>query len=314
MIPIVALTECRRRHESARPKRGLLGMGGTKVRLDHGTWADTHGEEHDRLFADGRVVWGALVMANSGLFAPGKRDLPAAVVYSHDDTFDSNPLELKQVATKTVRLKDTLPDDPQLRAFAAEVTDETARENNTLVPPALTYGKVVRYETLYIQRHRLPTQYLADWILPVIVNPKRPTHVMVLPLEYWSPQLVQHWRTQAKRNPPREVPEPQATPDDLAAFAQNPVTLTPGALAEVQMIIQREQFGPEVKLRVGYEQGGYELDLTEEGVDPEKDLLYDFRGIAVVVHQDAAAKLANVEIDVGIAGKGKGFVFKKRRP
>jgi hypothetical protein len=48
----------------------------------------------------------------------------------------------------------------------------------------------VRYETLYLQRHRLPTGYLAGWLLPVIVNPNRPSHVMVLPLDYWSPQFV----------------------------------------------------------------------------------------------------------------------------
>jgi Fe-S cluster assembly iron-binding protein IscA len=110
-------------------------------------------------------------------------------------------------------------------------------------------------------------------------------------------------------------PAAQAIADALAEFARNPITLTAVALAEVQMLIRREKLGRDVKLRVGFEEGNYALDLTEEKVHPTNDLLYDFQGLAIVVNQNAAAHLANLEIDMKSAGtgRGKGFVFTKRR-
>ena len=69
------------------------------------------------------------------------------------------------------------------------------------------------------------------------------------------------------------------------------------------------------RVRDGDDQAYGVVDLTEEEVHPTNDLLYDFQGLAIVVDQHVAAALANLEIDLKSAGagRGKGFVFTKRR-
>ncbi|MFF7079606.1 hypothetical protein [Streptomyces lavendulae] len=55
----------------------------------------------DLLLAEGRMVWGAIVQANSDLFARGWHDLPAAVIYSPDTAvFDGSPDLLLDIARK----------------------------------------------------------------------------------------------------------------------------------------------------------------------------------------------------------------------
>jgi Fe-S cluster assembly iron-binding protein IscA len=312
MDAIAILNECKARHEAARPKRGLLGIGGGPVKLNHGSFVEL-AKIHDRLFADGTVTWAGMVMANTGLLKPGKRDLPAAVVYSTEGALDAAPDELIKIAVRCWSLKDTTPTDPRLTAFAAEVTDETARDGDVLVPPTLTGGRRIQYATLYVPRHRLPTGYLTDRILPVIVNPSRPAQVMLLPLEFWSPALVTRWRKLHAAHPPEVAPPPLPTDDALRAFAQDPVTLSPAALAAVKDIIRQQGLDPrEVKLRVGIGEEGYNLDLTEEDVNPDTDLLYDDGGMQIVIDQTSAAQLAGVRVDFANSAVGKGFVFKKR--
>src|SRR5687768_10689908 len=201
------------------------------------------GRQHDALFAEGHVTWAAIVMANNGLWTPSKRDLPAGVIYSLEGAFDDDPSTLRKIAERIYHLKDKNPSDPRLVEIARAVTDETARETNVVVPPQVARGHPLRYETLYIQRHRLPTRYLADQVFPVIVNPQRPTHVMLLPLEYWSPIIVRRRHDIAQLHPPVQAPPPLPTDDALRAFAKNPVTLTPAALRAVRQIIAREGFG-----------------------------------------------------------------------
>lgn len=60
----------------------------------------------DLLLAEGRLVWGALVQANSDLFVRGWHDLPAAVIYSPDTSvFDDSPDLLLDIARKLYQLK-----------------------------------------------------------------------------------------------------------------------------------------------------------------------------------------------------------------
>jgi Fe-S cluster assembly iron-binding protein IscA len=312
--PRLVIDECRRLHEAGvRSKRAFLSVGArAAAKLDHGIYADMLGRQHDALFLDGRVTWAAIVMANTGLFQPSKRDLPAGVIYSLEGAFDDDPSTLRRIAERIYHLKDKNPSDARLVPLARAVTDETARETNVVVPPHVARGHPLRYETLYIQRHRLPARYLADQVLPVIVHPQRPTHVMVLPLEYWSPAIVARWHEIARTYPPVQEPPPLPTDDALRAFARNPLTLTPAALRAVRDIVARERFGTEVKLRVEVDNGAYGLDLTEEDVNPDTDLLYDHQGLAVVVDQTSAVQLTGVQIDFKTTANGNGFVFNKR--
>jgi Fe-S cluster assembly iron-binding protein IscA len=57
----------------------------------------------------------------------------------------------------------------------------------------------VRYETVYIQRHRLPTGYLAGQFFPIVISTSQPTQPMVLPLEAWTPELVELWKVAGQK-------------------------------------------------------------------------------------------------------------------
>jgi len=194
------LQDCQKQLDRARRGGNWFSRGGDS--LHHGTFHAELAPYHDRVYYEGRVAWAALVMANPRLYLLGNADSTGTVVYSFDKQFDADPGALVRVAGSVGALKNTMPKDPILVGFAAEVRNDSAREIDRLVPPALTLGRQVRYETIYIQRHRLPTGFLAHTLFPVIISTSQPTQVMLLPCELWANELVEQWQELTRRNPP----------------------------------------------------------------------------------------------------------------
>ena len=194
------LEDCQKQLDRARRGGNWFSRGGDS--LHHGTFHAQLAPYHDRVYYEGRVAWAALVMANPRLYLLGEVDSTGTVVYSFDKQFDNEPQALVRIAGTIGALKNNMPKDPILVAFAAEVRNDTPREIDRLVPPALTNSRQVRYETIYLQRHRLPTGYLAHTLFPVVVSTSQPTQVMLLPWELWAPELVEQWGEIARLNPP----------------------------------------------------------------------------------------------------------------
>jgi len=194
------LEDCQKNLDRARRGGNWFSRGGDS--LHHGTFHSQLAPYHDRVYYEGRVAWAALVMANPRLYLLGDVDSTGTVVYSFDKEFDAEPQTLVRVAGTIGSLKNNMPKDPILVAFAAEVRNDSPREIDRLVPPALTSSRPVRYETIYIQRHRLPTRYLAHTLFPVIVAKSQPTQVMLLPCELWAQELVDQWHERARLSPP----------------------------------------------------------------------------------------------------------------
>lgn len=199
------ILDCQRRLDKVRRAGGSWFRGGDGS-LNHGTFHAQLAPYHDRVYHEGKVTWGALVMAQPVLFSRGGNDSTGTIVYSFDKEFAVQPEMLVRVAGNVGALKKAVPKDPILVAFAAEVRNDEAREIDRMVPHSLTLNRQVRYETIYIQRHRLPTGYLAHTLFPIIISTAQPTQPMLLPLDYWAPELVEHWQELARRNPPAEAP------------------------------------------------------------------------------------------------------------
>ena len=195
------LEDCQRQLDRARGGGNWFSRGGDS--LNHGTFHQQLAPYHDRVFYEGRVAWAALVMANPRLYMLGDVDSTGTVVYSFDKQFDANPAALMRIAGSLGALKNTMPKDPILVAFAAEVRNDSPREIDRMVPPALTSERQARYETIYIQRHRLPTRYLAHTLFPVVISKSQPTQVMLLPCELWAAELIEQWQQLAMQNPPQ---------------------------------------------------------------------------------------------------------------
>jgi Fe-S cluster assembly iron-binding protein IscA len=236
MSAAALIADCQKRLDRLRGSGGWFTSGGSSI--DHGTYRSVIGQYHDRVYYEGRVAWGALVQANEGLYTRGDWDSTGALVYSFDRHFDANPNQLERIAASVGALKKAMPKDPLLVAFAAEVRNDTPREIDRMVPVALTQGRQVRYETVYIQRHRLPTGYLAGQFFPIIISTSQPTQPMVLPLDAWTPELVELWNAAGRKQPAsqpiqrQQQPisrQPQAYDDGYGGTTYSPSAAASGA-------------------------------------------------------------------------------------
>jgi Fe-S cluster assembly iron-binding protein IscA len=239
MSAAALIADCQKRLDRLRGGGGWFTSGGGA--LDHGTYRSVIAPYHERVYYEGRVAWGAVVQANESLYVKGDWDSTGALVYSFDRHFDANPQQLERIAASVGALKNAMPKDALLVAFAAEVRNDTPRDIDRMVPVALTAGRQVRYETVYIQRHRLPTGYLAGQFFPIIISTSQPTQPMVLPLEAWTPELVELWKVAGQKTaaaasakpiarqpqtihrPAQSYDDPYVTPQQRPSGANAPV-------------------------------------------------------------------------------------------
>jgi hypothetical protein len=123
----------------------------------------------------GRVVWGHLVQANEALFNPGSAQvLPAQVIYSPDKYFDDQVQLLQAIAQGLFDLKGTRPKNPELKRFAAAITNEVTRIMRLAIPRALCEDRKVFLTTCLIEPLHLPGAYLASGLFPLVICPEKP--------------------------------------------------------------------------------------------------------------------------------------------
>jgi hypothetical protein len=161
------------------------------------------------VFAQGIVVWGHVIQANTRLFDHGDDDLPGEVVYSlavDQDHIDTQ--RLRGIAERLYALKGTAPRDPELAPIAEYLTDEKLRVFGLPVPASicsdasglgitqpsvLETDSVCRISTTYFIRDHLPSRRLAGLLLPIVVLPQAPHLVLPLPARYWPKPLLAAW-------------------------------------------------------------------------------------------------------------------------
>ena len=146
------------------------------------------------LLREGQIVWGALVQANSLLFAPGPADLPAMLVYSPDPHFDARPAELRLIGSKLFALKGTQPEDPELLALARLITEEVDHSMGLRLPPVFS-AQDMRSAVFMVFRDHLPNEILSGGTFPILMHPSTPA-VMIVPFEFWPAELTILWRDQ----------------------------------------------------------------------------------------------------------------------
>lgn len=291
--PSRLIEECRRKHEAARATG--VGPGASSAALD--------------LFQRGRAVWGAIVMANSALYEPGRLPLPGCIAMSFDPWFDDNVDELAGIASAAFELRGTVATDPALSAFAGLVKDDYARPANHPIPRSLTSGRVVYYQLLQFVRERLPTGYLVHQVVPVIAGPGGSSPSMLLPLECWADELIAQWSKLAAGRRPPGVGCPAAI--DLGEFMTNPLTISPATAAEVRKIVSVQHLRTP-SLRVTEEHGAYGLDITDERPNPARDFSYESQGMRLVIDRNCARSLMGIEVDFVTSTRGRGFTFRRR--
>jgi hypothetical protein len=147
--------------------------------------------DHDLLFREGEVAWGALVQANRLLFNPGLGDHPAAAVFSADTRFDNDLKSLMSTASSLYRLKGRVFVNRELVELVHAITNEKILFFNRRLPVSFTKGPEIYCSSIMIHRKNLPLGVLAESCFPMLVLPGKTQTAIIVPCEYW-PDALQH--------------------------------------------------------------------------------------------------------------------------
>ena len=144
-----------------------------------------------QLIRKGRIVWGALVLADEALFAPGDEDKPALVVYSNDEYFDARPAELGALGARIADPKGTRAAAPELRELALQVRNDAGRPLGVAVPAALSAHDVVLTSVMGIRDHLPGGVLAADWF-PILTHSASAVPLIV-PAALWPQAMRAAW-------------------------------------------------------------------------------------------------------------------------
>ena len=127
----------------------------------------------------GKIYYSYLVEANSSLFQNRRMDrmtLPAVVVYSTDERYESDPLALKEIAEKLFANKNHNFLRNDMEYFTAKKLAD--KDHNIYVT------------TIMVYRKHLPLYCLSDSLLPIIADPEKSTSVFFVDSKYWTDSLI----------------------------------------------------------------------------------------------------------------------------
>jgi hypothetical protein len=148
----------------------------------------------DKLYESGQIVYASLVQANSNLFEDSSSgDYPADVVFSNDDFYKSNPLELENISKELFRHKgkDNVP--AELKEISDSITGEIERTFDVPIPLNITENREVYLTTIMVHRNHLPQRKLTSRILPIICETNELNVSVILPKRYWTEEFLEYY-------------------------------------------------------------------------------------------------------------------------
>jgi Fe-S cluster assembly iron-binding protein IscA len=316
------IEECRER--VSREHRGPLSWLGSRSKPlemnPHDDVPESVLNHYEELLTSGQVVWGHTVMANREMYSPGRLDRPGNVVYSPERYFDNRPHRLADVADAVGALKYTLPDVPDLAEVAETISDEYNAVKRQWLPDQLTDGREVYLAWIILHRSRLPSGFLSDRLLPLLIHPEKTWANMILPIPYWAPSLVDEWGRLASKL--EKAPRPggklwidTATyptcgdPDGEIRDAH--VSLTTRAARKVRELAAQQGLGVEFYLAVSTipKDRVFEpkISLAPTWLRDREDCFIS-RGVRIIVSREQIASLQGAVIDYFDSWYyGKGF-------
>ncbi len=154
---------------------------------------------------NGSICYGCVVEGNLKLFSPSKfvnQVLPAVLVYSYDEFYSKNPLELKQIARTLFNERNN--------NFLKNEKDYFA---NIPVVNELVKDRKVYVTTVMVCRRHLPWGGFpsGNLIVPVIANPENSDSVFIVDSKYWTKNLIASYLSDIKLN---KIAVSEEMPDD----------------------------------------------------------------------------------------------------
>jgi hypothetical protein len=276
---------------------------------------------HYQLLLDrGQVVWAAVAQVNQGMLARGTDDLPGVTVYSTELHFDEHPQDLADIARAAYLLKNTEPDDPELRAVAERMTDEYDFTVRRPLPPRLTDQRLVYIAATLFHRSRLPGGFLAARLLPMVIGPEFTEANMVLPLLCWPNNLRATWPsldaqvaalpvTSTATGVARDAQQWRVRTED--PWTDTPtLRVTPVAVRVFREAMARHGLREPAYLCLGLRADGRRYADLGESYDPATERCFPADGILVVVRIDQLDQFRGAVVDFQEGLYGTGFLIR----
>lgn len=143
----------------------------------------------EKLLVEGRIVWAALVQANSSIFTPGKTNYCGNAIYVSGDTDSEYPISLLEIAGSLYDIKGEITKDPQVQVFSDTLADELDRQMKIQVPHQLTGRDDCFFTTLLFDRKHLPHRVLGGSLFPILIN-RNSEATLVVPCSYWPKSFI----------------------------------------------------------------------------------------------------------------------------
>ena len=198
--------------EKSRPRQRLLSFGLPEpdARDDKIT---PRGAKKAMLYR-GSVVWGLIARAFFPSYLPGRNTHYGSVVYALDS---HEPDSVFELAWRVNQLRENNSPPPVgTEQIASAIRDDRSSFRRLRLPVELeAYGEAY-LSNLCIHRSRLPTGYVHDRLLPILVAPSETEYCCILPLRFWTAMLKQIWSS----GPPAY--EPSVFTEMLAVYKVQP--------------------------------------------------------------------------------------------
>lgn len=144
------------------------------------------------LLTQGIVVWGYLLQANTGLFAPGEDDLPGASIYSPELHLQDDLARLASLSEEITALRKGGGKNPKEKEIGKWLADERTTFMAHPIPSSIAgTTPLLSGCHMFIRKH-LPGGTLTTSYFPLLVHPKTKA-VLVVPARYWDPDFVTMW-------------------------------------------------------------------------------------------------------------------------
>lgn len=155
------------------------------------TWLDRNDPLTDMLsrqrdlLRDGKIVFGALTIANTLLFEPGRDNCPGKMIYSFDTRYKNKPRELASLASGLFdyRGQKNLSEET-MQALADLLADDYGRTLHAPLPRLYCEGADVALSSVLFERRHLRNGVLTEEVFPVLASPWA-KGIMVLPARFW---------------------------------------------------------------------------------------------------------------------------------
>ena len=330
MLPQVLL-DCRRNLERYRRSWLVrLGLSKCRIRTTANQTPSVAKAFHDLLHS-GRVIWGAIIQANEGLFSAGQYDLPGNIVFSPAASLSENPAALVAIADAVRGLKGRAHEvghNRELQAIALLISDEVNLAVNQRLPAELTSGAEAYLTWCVFHRSSLPEGVLSARLVPLLICPEHTEMVIVLPLRFWPDELRSQWPMLdqiielKEPQPLREsdagdsqpvFPRQRSTQEILAAYPpaemvpQN-IALTPAAAKIIAPILEKQAKGGSAYLYVYWHDEREKIQFVTEWNQATQECHWS-EGIPLLIDREQSLLFRGLVIDFASSPYESGFKF-----